>query len=333
MTTVKERLAAKATTKTSGSKKKDKIVLALPKDLIQEADRLSAALHAKDSIIAHEKAARTVLMPALQRLVYGGWIQEGRKLDSPIVNTPCGNHFSVQCRDSISGPRGFKLQGDNRKSVAEHLRDNNVPESIIEATKDDFVEKLTVAVNIPKLEDSYPQLAEKLMEVILAACEKGVKVGDKLIKFNDEESSKILEQVNEVKVKEGFLERSITYAKQIAPNPETAVETLFSLLRAVPPTWAISQNHCENPTVSIANLLKTPVTEEKEDAKPVDMETTDKKFVLRVQGSTVTVFKRKGASLDEICKKSCKDNSHATNTAKKFIREPEALQAFIADSL
>ena len=335
---IKEKLAEKARIKeeSSAAKKKNNFIVNLTGSVSEEGDKLCAAHHAKENIIAYEKRARAVLMNPLQNIIFAEWIKNGKRLDSPVFNTETGSHFSLQCRDTVSK---FKIRPDQGKSLDEHLHNQDVPEDLIESVKDEFTEDLIVTVDLPKLEKNKPHLADAIMELINAACEDGVTIMvenddgekvEKVIKFNKEESELILEQVIQVRVKEGFLDRTINYAKTESDSLDQSVSRLASLLQAVPPTWAIAQVHCANPQAAINDLIKNPPEEEEVPQTPIEYKAKDNSYIFRVESNLLTILTPKGKKVAE---KKCKDHKHAKNSAMKFVENPDSLKAYLLENL
>ena len=328
-------------------KKKPREIIELnkPDDAIyaDAVDRLTAAIHARKAIDGHEKAAKALIMPYVRMIVLREWVEQGRKLDNRRVQTPNGSSFILQCKDTLTGTRGFRVpkteQGDPI-DIRQHLASNGVPEALIEKLMIDaeFKEELVIGVNIAKLEKEHRvrQCRNRCRSLIDAAGSGGVTTSDgQKIAFTDDDMEKILTQNNDVTVKEGFLERAVTHCVAVAgDDQEAAADMLIKLLSAVPPQWAIGQALCLHPDEGIVRLLHEEPPAVKAEAKampPVNHETPDKKYILRVEGFTITVIRV--SDNKEVAKKTCKDAMHATNTIKKWQRDPASLSAFIAENI
>ena len=353
----KDRLASKARQQPlpSTSKKKARDTISLgqttgdavsdeeSKVIAEAVDRLCAAAHAEKAIKGHQEAARALVLPFTRLLVLTSWAEEGRKLDNPKFVTPSGSSFILQCKDTLSGPRGFRAKGSDGRAipVADYLRNYGVPDDLIEVLEkaNEFKEEILLTINMPKLEKEKPAIASRLMDLILAANEGGVtdKDGNK-IKFSDEELGMITERKNEVTVKDGFLERSISHVKSIAADDKNAAARLDVLLTAVAPQWAVSQAFCADPDKGILKLLheKVPekVTTAEEIAKPsppVNHTTADGKHTLRVEGLIISIVRN--SDKKEMGKKTCKDTQHLANSVRKWTTDPAALAVFIAENV
>lgn len=344
---IKEQLAMKAKAKSTATaaKKSDRPVIELTYDdhetklYAEQVDRFTAADAAKKGIDGLIKTAQAALKPYLITRVMQMWVDQGRKMDNPRVQTPGGSSFNFQVKDTLTGARGFKVPKDENGQpvpIEKHLAAHGVSKDLISNLKDsgEFKEQQVLGfVDMTKLETDQPVLAERLMALVLAANQGGVTTskGEK-IKFNDNELELILEQSNNITVKEGFLDRSVTYCKDVTDDPEVAVTMLQNLLTAVPPQWAFGQANCLHPETAIAKLL-SPETDGKvappPPAPPVEHDTG--KFILRVTGTLITIVRRKDGK--EVAKKQCKDDMHCKNSIRKFMENPASLDTYVADNM
>ena len=336
----KDRLLAKAKKTTpSAAKKKAREIISLdnPEDKViaDAVDRLTAAVHARKAIEGHEKAAKAVVLPHVRSLILQDWIEQGRKTDNPRVQTPSGSSFILQCKDTLTGVRGFRVPKDDSGTPVDfrqHLESAGLPPNLIEEISSEFKDELVLSINMVKLEKEHASLAEKLMSLIAEAGAGGVTTTDgKKIKFSDDDMEKILDQNHDVTVEEGFLERSVTHCKAVAENQEEATDLLSKLLYAVPPQWAVGQANCLKPEEGIVKMLREEPKVVAPTGPPVDHETPDQKYTLRMEGYDVKIIRN--SDKKELAKKTCKDAMHTANTVNKWMREPDSLSGFISENV
>lgn len=332
----KERLAQKSRQKVDipASASKDRAVIQLKGDIANMVDRLTAAIHAKKVMLGQEAACRAVVLPYAQQIHYALWMERGVRPESPQFITPSGSKFILQCKDTLCGVRGFKVpKGKDGKpvSVEAHLRANGVPADVIGRLKEkeEFNEEETLNINMPKLEKEHPNLHSKLMDLVLAANEGGVKDKDgNQIKFSDEDINRLIERNNEVTLKDDFIVRAAKYCKEGSKNDEDATARLKLLMTAIPPQWAVGSTMCADPEGVVVRLLKE---DEKKEVKPTAADFTIGKYTVKQAGLNLTVFRN--SDNKELVKKECDDEDHVKNAIRKWQKDPATLDQFVADNV
>lgn len=305
-------------------------------------DRLTAAVHVKKSVEGHEKAARAVVLPYVKRETLRLWVQQGGKAENPQVSTPTGSHFIMQVKDTLTGLRGFRVPKDETGQpidVEQHLQNHGVSQELIERLKEagEFVDQEVMTIPMARLEKENRDLADRLINLIVAANDGGVSTKDgKKIKFSDDEMGKLVEVAHDVTIKEGFLDRVVQHCATISREEDAQLELLDSILTAIPPQWAVgSVNPGLKEDVMVKTLLHSDPPEPAEapapkvPPKPVDHDAAS--YTLRVEGLKITVIRKKDDK--ELATKVCKDSGHVANTVKKWQREPDTLNAFITENL
>jgi hypothetical protein len=338
----KERLAAKArkkpATAAEAKTQRDTILLDQPEQAViaEAVDRLTASTLAYNAFKGHKETSKSIVVPPLRMMLLKRWIAEGRQIDNPKFQTPSGCNFILQCKDTLTGSRGFRAPKDKDGDLVPmetHLASFGIPKKLIErlTESEEFKDETTLSVNFAKLEKDQPSLASRLMDLIDQANTGGVTTKDgKKIKFTDDEITLILEQNNDVTIKEDFLKRSVGHVKAVAEDDDEAVMLLDALLRAIPPQWAVGQTLCVNAEEMVVALLKKKNGEEKTDgAKLIEHETPDGKYTIRQEGTNLTIFRN--ADKKELCTKHCNDLDHAANGVRDWKTNPGKLMAFIAD--
>jgi hypothetical protein len=340
--TAKERLAAKAKNVVSGGpKKKPRDIIELKDESLKvyadAVDRLAAASHAKKAIEGHLKAAQAIVVPYIRQQVLGEWIQQDKRTENPRVQTPNGSSFIFQCKDTLTGTRGFRVPKDEDGTpvdIRTHLASHGISDELIEQlmVAQEFVQEEVLGINMRVLEKNHPAVSEKILNLILAASEGGVTDSEgNEISFSEEEINVILEKNNDVTVKEGFLDRSIKHVKSVSDGEEEAQRLLERLLMAVPPQWAVGSVNCLRPDETIQRLLhEEPPAAIPVQAPPEFKETADGKYTIKTEGNVLTVYRKTDSK--QLAKKICTDPMHATNTVKKWMRDPGSLLAYIAES-
>jgi hypothetical protein len=268
----RDRLAAKATDVTAQTAAaEDRETITAEDGAKAEAiDQLCASLHAEKSVATRKAAARGFVLEWAIGLVLRRWVRAGRRLENPRFASPAGSNFILQCKDVVSKP--FRLKAG--LTIRKYLEDAGVHPDLIGRlfAEKEFDEREVLTVNVPKLEEEAPALADRLMKLIVAAADGGVttKDGEK-IRFSDGDLGTIVQKMNQVSPKAGFLDRSIGHAQSTAADPEDAAKRLEKLLAAIAPQWAIGQPFCADPERGMARLLKAaPEASTSTAVAPVD---------------------------------------------------------------
>jgi len=243
-------------------------------------------------------------------------------------------------KDTLTGARGFRVPKDDQGTpidIEQHLTNHGISTALIAKLQKEgeFVDVETMTIPMAKLEKENRTLADRLIDLIVAANEGGVTTKDgKKIKFSDDEMKSLVESAHDVTIKEGFLDRIVGHVAALASGEDAQVEMLDGILSAVPPQWAVgSVNPGLKEDVMVRTLLhdKPPEPEVPVSAVPVKaVEHDATKYTLRVEGLKITVIRK--SDNKELATKTCKDVGHAVNTVKKWQREPDALAGFIAEN-
>lgn len=304
--------------------------------IAQAVDRLTTLAKNVKVLQGHERAARAIAVPYLQGLVLDNWLDLGTKGENPKIQTPSGASFILQCKDTLSGARGWRLpKGDDGEPVdiKQHLINHGVSARLVDRLieEEEFVDQQLMTIPIDKLEKENRPLSERLMEMIIAANEGGVKLpSGKTVKFSDAELSQLVETVHDVKMKENFLSRIVGHVKAVAEHEEEQKEFLQGILNAVPPQWAVSS---VNPGMNEETVLREVIREPAPVASPASAEPKDHDagpFTIRQEGFVLTVIRK--TDNKKMATKKCKDGDHVENTIKKWQREPASLTGFISEN-
>ena len=168
----RDRLLAKSGKKaepTTASKKDDRPVVQLEGNTADAVERYTAFDNARKTMEGQEKASRSLLMPVSQQKTIQFWIEQGRRSENIKFTTPAGSSYICQVKDTLSSAnRGFRVpKGKDGESidVETHLLNHGVPVALTKRLieEKEFVEKNVMSIQIAKLEESKPELAEKLM--------------------------------------------------------------------------------------------------------------------------------------------------------------------------
>ncbi len=171
--------------------------------------------------------------------------------------------------------------------------------------------------------------------ILLANDGDGVKaVGGKKnvapIKITDEELKQILQYNNEVILAEGFLDRTVKHCKAVSQSDAESFQLLKKMIETFPPQYALAS---VTPGTAHETVLRSILN--KEDGPAIDLpevcSTHDTPyFTLNVQGKEIKIVRKSDGK--EMTTKTCKDASHVKNTVAKWMKEPETLSTFIANS-
>jgi hypothetical protein len=273
--------AGKAAPKTTAATKNRDVIMVgddpETKVIAQAVDRLTTLAKNVKVLQGHEKANRAIVLPFLQQRVREAWLELGMKGENPKIQTPSGSSFILQCKDTLSGTRGWRLpKGDDGEPVdiKQHLVNHGVSAKLVDRliAEEEFVDQQLMTIPIDKLEKDNRPLAERLMDMIVAANEGGVKLPNgKTVKFTDAEMAQLVEHVHDVKIKENFLTRIVGHVKAVANNEDEQAELLEGILNAVPPQWAVSSvNPGMNEETVLREVIREPVKEVVASGAPKD---------------------------------------------------------------
>lgn len=335
----KDRLMAKATKKTTETtEKKDKreVILVDNPEMALVIDRLCSSANVKKSMEGHEKVSKATFQEYGLDICYKKWIDKGTIQENPKFQSPNGSSFNFQIRDTICGPRGFRVPYDedgNPVNMQEFLAKENVPEELIGALieNNEFEEKQVMSIPISTLEEKNPDLAEKLFQLILLASEDGVKSSKnskKTIKFDDEELKQILSYSTQVKLKEGLLSRLIVYCR------ETGKENAYKFFRKITSIFSpqitfgqtsIGNKHEEILSGMLSNTEESHTTTKRKES--VDLG----EFTANVDDKVINIMRKKDNQ--KVATKECADNDHVNNTLNKWKRFPDNLSKYILDNM
>ena len=335
---LKDRLASKTKSKAepkAAAKKSHQVVLIDDPLIAAAIEKFLAASHAKKVAAGQETVNKAILLPfvkskRLRDMATSG----GAKIESIEYQTPSGSHFLLQCKDTISGARGFRAPKDkdgNPLPIDQHLKSSGLPDALISRlqNENEFKDETTLSVNLSKMEKERPKLAEKLMSLIMAANEGGVTDSDgNKIEFSDDDIAVMIDKNNDVTVQEGFLGRALSHCKAVSKNDADCGALLEKLLTAIPPQWAIGSQFSADPEGQLAAMLSAAP---QEGAKgPVDHKTDDGKYTIHEEGMELTVIRN--SDTKEMGKKTCTDSDHVKNSVRKWKTDPANLASWIADN-
>lgn len=337
---LKERLASKTKAKAEPKKKaasSHQTVLIDDPVIADAIDKFLAASHAKKVAEGQEKTNKAILLPFVKsKRLHDMAVAGGSKIESIEYQTPSGSHFLLQCKDTISGVRGFRAPKDkdgNPLPIDQHLKSSGLPDALVSRLKNEneFKEELVLSISLSKMEKERPQLAEKLMSLIMAANEGGVtdKEGNK-ITFSDDDMDVMIDKNNDVTVEKGFLSRALGHCKAVSKNDDDCGNLLEKLLTAIPPQWAIGSQFSADPEGQLAKMFAAAPQQEGAPKGPVDHKTDDGKYTIHEDGKLLTVIRNSDSK--EMGTKTCTDDDHVRNSVRKWKTEPANLASWIADN-
>lgn len=338
----RDKLLSKAGKKseTAANKKSERPIINLgdaqTRDIATAVDRLTACVHMKKAVDGHEKAARRIVMPFGQHKTLELWIKNGNRTENIKLQTPAGASFILQAKDTITGVRGVRLpknEDGEPIDVETHLGNHNVPAQLITRLMEEgeFVDEQVMTIPMVKLEKENKPLADRLIELIVAANDGGVTTKDgKKIKFTDEELSQLVEGAHDVTVKEGFLDRIVPHVRNAISGDEQQIVALSAVLDAIPPQWAVgSATQGINEKEIIGTILHKEPEQVTTPQAPVDHAAGN--YTLRVTGLNIEIIRN--SDKKPLATKKCKDGGHLENTIKKWQREPTALAEYISNNV
>jgi hypothetical protein len=217
---VGEAKAAPTTKKTT--KKKDRTHLDLTPDVAAAFDRFCAADATLKMAKGAQEAAKSLVLPVLTDKLLDTWCEEGHRIENPRLQTQLGQAI-LQAREILKFDLPANEEGEVG-TVTDLLVDAGFEEDKAQTIRrEEFTETTELRFNnITKLRED----------------PKAKKVVDKLLKlvienFTADERGVLLEKVNHVEVKKGFLDRVVGHVDGDA-------EKLKKLLNAVRPQFLLS---------------------------------------------------------------------------------------------
>lgn len=332
------------------AKKDDRPVVSLEGEMASALDRYTASDKVVKAMKGHQGASKDQFLPFGKQKTFEEWIAHGGQTENIKFQTRGGASIILQVKDVLTGARrGFRVPKDEDgepMDVKEHLRRHGVADALIERLvgNEEFVDTETMFIPMAKLEKDHPDLAERLINLIVAANEGGVTTkGGKKIKFSDEEMEHLVEAAHDVTVQAGFLGRIVPHVKAVSEDRTQQVEMLSAVLTAIPPDWAMGsvQPGLNQEEVLRSMMVESGTGDERTaaavatatppPAPPSEHVVANGKYTLRVNDLQVTVIRN--TDQRELAKKQCEDAGHVRNTIRQWREDSAALSAFISENV
>lgn len=299
--------------KKAPGKKKDRETLELSTSETAAFDRFCAADAAMKLSKGNQETAKSVILPVLTDKLIKLWCAEGRRTDNPQIVTEQGRAI-FQAREVLK----FDLPAD----------ENGEPGTVTD---------LLMGVGFTEKEANEIRAAEFSEKTELRFCNisklredpANKKVVDKLLKmvidnFTPTERAILLEKVNNVEVKEGFLDRAVTHADK---DPTK----LKSLFQAVKPQFLMSGITYKGDVNDAMKKLQgnegTTV-----DSVPipapqivptVEFKSPDNMWKATARGTEAKLLMMQGNNEIEMFMRNCTNIDHAKATCQKWMRDPD----------
>ena len=145
--------------------------------------------------------------------------------------------------------------------------------------------------------------------------------------LNEEELSLCLEENMETTVDDGWKDIAVSLACKVGGNDiEKSVEALAKLYSVIPTICYMSNKEFSGDTKNILErMLDTPLPEKK-----TTVQSANGKYEAECVGNNVTLYIVKPDGKEEVGTKECENSNHAEMSARKWFREPDALNEILA---
>jgi hypothetical protein len=303
--------------KKPGAKKKERELIELDASEARAFDRFCMADAALKMAKGHQEGSKASILPVVTDKMLQMWCEEGHRTDNPRVQTENGQAI-LQARETLR----FELPANEDGSVGtvtEMLQSVGFSEEKAEEIRErEFTETTELRfANISKLREDpkSKKLVDKLLTLVLE-------------NFEPEDRKVLLEKVNNVTLKEGFLDRSVAHVDR---DP-ALLKALFQVVR---PTFLMSHivwkgdlndavKTLEGTTAETLTTpaIKIPAATTVAPKIALSFKSDDGQWKASYVGLEATLFMVQGGTEIEMKKKTCTNEGHAKATCQKWMRDP-----------
>lgn len=312
--------AATTAPKTPAKGKKDKPVL---QPANPDEERAIDDLTSSDAIVkvaqAVQGAAKLRVHQILKRKYLQLCAERGYKPENPTVSTTHSRaNYIVKHINKFNMPQNAD---GSPADIGDLISQQGFSPDIVAAAKANIHEKVHLGLKkftaLTEGTQAEKDLATKLMTLVKA-------------NFQPAELAMLLEKSTEVKVDEGWQNKAIQLALESVPKgtPDReakAAEALDKLYSVIQPMFVVSHMVYNAPLDAALKRLQQEEADQDKVEKTIDH--TNGMYRARCKGPVVTLYLVKPNKEEEkLGEKKCTNPGHAEASAKKWFREPAALE-------